>query len=140
MMALELNRVVHLVEDCEADSLAFARALHSIAPDASLLQWKRVGDVLRSLDQSCVRPPGIFFIDLGLPGLDGHQLLRHLREHPQTRLDPVIMMSGSHRESNTVRSFRLGAQGHLLKPVDARKLQQMLHRCLSYWLECSLLP
>ena len=139
-MALEFDRVVHLVEDCEADSLAFARALTSIAPKAQLMLWKRVGDVLRSLEQSCSRPPGIFFIDLGLPGLDGHQLLRHLREHPQTRMDPIIMMSGSHRDSNTVRSFRLGAQGHLLKPVDARELEQKLHRCLSYWLESSLLP
>lgn len=139
-MALQFERVVHLVEDCPADSLAFARALASVAPDAQLVQWRRVGDVLRSLEQTCVRPPGIFFIDLGLPGLDGHQLLRHLREHPQTRLDPIIMMSGSHRDSNTVRSFRFGAQGHLLKPVDLQDLQQMLHRCLSYWLGCSLLP
>lgn len=139
-MLLEFDRVVHLVEDCEADSLAFGRALARVAPTAQLVRWRRVGEVMRGLEQSCVRRAGIFFIDLGLPGLDGHQLLRYLRENPRTRFDPVIMMSGAQRQSNTQRSFRLGAQGHLLMPTDGRRLPQMLHRCLSYWLESSLLP
>lgn len=139
-MTLDFSRIVHLVEDSDSDALTFTRALSRVAPTAQLVRWKRVGEVLRNLEGACVRSPGIYFIDLELPGLDGHQLLRHLRDNAQTRFDPVIMMSGSHRDYTTQRSFRMGAQGHLLKPVDASALPQMLHCCLSYWLVTSLLP
>lgn len=139
-MTLDFSRIVHLVEDSDADALTFTRALSRVAPTAQCLRWKRVGEVLRNLEGSCVHTPGIYFIDLELPGLDGHQLLRHLREDARTRFDPVIMMSGSHRDFTTLRSFRLGAQGHLLKPVDSTALPALLGRCLSYWLEASLLP
>lgn len=77
--------------------------------------------------------PMVVILDIRLPKMDGWGVLQRLREHPQTKKMPVIMVSGSlfNKECETAR--QLGANACISKPVRIQDLHQAMTECKVAW-------
>tara|TARA_R110001599_G_scaffold353676_1_gene595172 strand:- start:213835 stop:216879 length:3045 start_codon:yes stop_codon:yes gene_type:complete len=79
-----------------------------------------------ALDLGLATAPDIFLLDLGLPEMDGNELARALRAHPQTAGATLIAITGYGMESDKERALEAGFNHHFAKPIDAAKLIALL--------------
>lgn len=76
----------------------------------------------------------LVLLDLNLPGGSGFDLLKRIRTSPATSTVPVIVLTGSHEESDIRRAALLGANGYLVKPDEPEALLQIVKTIHDYWL------
>jgi CheY-like chemotaxis protein len=76
-------------------------------------------------------PPDLLLLDLQMPGLDGLEVLRILRERKVCQGMPVVVLTGEDDDHYVARARELGAVGYLLKPVRARDLSVKVERVLA---------
>jgi signal transduction histidine kinase len=81
-----------------------------------------VSDGQSALAAARARPPDLLLSDVLMPGLDGFGLLRRLRDDPQTRTVPVVMLSAQAGEEAMLEGLGEGADDYLSKPFSARDL------------------
>ena len=79
-------------------------------------------------------PPRLVLLDLQLPRIDGFEVLRRLRERPQTRLVPVVILSSSLEREDLATSYALGANSYIRKPVDFAEFIVTAGQLGEYWL------
>lgn len=77
--------------------------------------------------------PAVVLLDLKLPKLDGLGVLKQLRSEERTRYLPVVIMTSSGQESDSVASYRLGANGYVRKPVEFGEYVQVVGSVGTYW-------
>jgi CheY-like chemotaxis protein len=70
--------------------------------------------------------PELALLDIGLPGLDGHELGRRLRALPELEHIQLVALTGYGQASDRERSTRAGFQAHLVKPVDLTAIQRLV--------------
>jgi CheY-like chemotaxis protein len=73
-------------------------------------------------------PPDVVLLDIGLPGLDGYEVARQIREQSRQKPPFLIAITGYGQEEDRRRSHEAGIDLHLLKPVDPEKLHELLDR------------
>jgi two-component system response regulator len=78
--------------------------------------------------------PQLVLLDLKLPRIDGLEVLRRLREDDRTRTLPVIVLTSSTREEDLVRSYRLGANAYVRKPVEFGEFLEATRQLGMFWL------
>lgn len=75
--------------------------------------------------------PRVILLDIGMPGMDGYELARRVRERPELRDVSLVVLSGWNQQADQARSRALGIEHHLVKPVDIQELERVLSRiCL----------
>ena len=72
----------------------------------------------------------LILLDLGLPGMNGFDLLRQFKESPETQAIPVIVLTAWNRTSDKLRGFELGAVDYLTKPFESAELRARLRAAL----------
>lgn len=77
--------------------------------------------------------PRLILLDLKLPRFDGLQLLSQLKSDERTRRIPVVVLTSSREESDIQRSYDLGANSFIVKPVDYREFSEVVSRLGYYW-------
>ena len=78
--------------------------------------------------------PAVVLLDLKLPKIDGLEVLRRLRAAPRTRLLPVVVLTTSREEQDLIKSYSLGANSYIVKPVDFDKFIEAVGKLGLYWL------
>jgi two-component system response regulator len=78
--------------------------------------------------------PAIVLLDLKLPKIDGLEVLRRVRTDEQTRLIPVAVLTSSKEDSDLLRSYQLGANSYIRKPVDFPQFTEAVRQLGLYWL------
>jgi two-component system response regulator len=78
--------------------------------------------------------PALVLLDLNLPGINGHEVLRRLRERPATRRVPVVVMTTSDDDADVLRSYDLGVNSYVRKPVEFRDFTSLVQQLGLYWL------
>ena len=73
----------------------------------------------------------VAILDLGLPGMDGHEVARRLRGRPESERALIVALTGWGQESDRKRSSEAGFDRHLVKPVDPEALRGLLERAES---------
>jgi CheY-like chemotaxis protein len=76
------------------------------------------------------RPLDLILLDLGLPGINGFELLRQLKEDPETQAIPVIVLTAWNSTTDKLRGFELGAVDYLTKPFEPAELRARLRAVL----------
>ncbi|MER3423287.1 MAG: two-component system response regulator, partial [Nitrospiraceae bacterium] len=62
--------------------------------------------------------PRMILLDLKMPPVDGHYVLRQIRANPYTRTVPVVVLTSSREERDVFRTYQLGINSYIVKPVD----------------------
>ena len=84
--------------------------------------------------------PKMVLLDLKMPKLDGVDVLRAMKAEEQTRGVPVVIMTSSHEESDLIKSYRLGVNSYVVKPVDFDKFAEVVTEVGLYWMVCNKTP
>lgn len=83
-------------------------------------------DGASALEQARIFSPEIVFLDIGLPGMSGHEVARALRAEHSDRAMVLIALSGYGEDEDAERSMASGFDHHILKPVDIDTLQSFI--------------
>lgn len=78
--------------------------------------------------------PQVVLLDLKLPKIDGLEVLRTLRATERTALLPVVVLTSSVEEQDLVRSYSLGANSYVRKPVDFNQFAEAIRQLGLYWM------
>ncbi|NUP13213.1 MAG: response regulator [Polyangiaceae bacterium] len=78
--------------------------------------------------------PEVVLLDLKLPKLDGHQVLRRMRADERTKRIPVVVLSSSAERQDVLTSYELGANSFVRKPVDFTDFLDLARLLAAYWL------
>lgn len=136
-----MTRIILLVEDNASDEkltvLAFKQCGVQneivVARDgAEALDYLFVSGKFASRDPSI--EPVLTLLDLKLPRIDGLEVLRRLRADERTRLLPVVVLTSSKEEEDVVRSYSLGANAYVRKPVDFAEFAAAAKTLGLFWL------
>ena len=137
-----------LMADDDADDRDFARDalaesrlandLHCVQDGEELLEYlDRRG---RYAAPANAPRPGLILLDLNMPRMDGREALRAIKDHPDLRQIPVVILTTSKAEEDIYRSYDLGANSFITKPVTFASLVEVMRGLGRYWLEIVDLP
>lgn len=85
-------------------------------------------------DQKLSQRPKLVLLDLKLPRLDGHEVLKRIKGDPRTAAIPVVMLTSSGEERDVMRTYEIGANSYIIKPVDFEQFTEAVRDIGKYWL------
>lgn len=136
-----MNKSILLVEDNPEDVRLTKRALkrNHIANELVVLTdgVEALDYLIRASSAGSGQPgslPAVILLDLKLPRMDGLELLKAIRGHEQIRRLPVIILTSSKEEQDILKSYDLGANSYVRKPVDFEQFIEAMHCLGLYWL------
>jgi len=145
MTGLELVEIL-LVEDNPTDAELTMRALRRTNL-ANNVVWVKDGaealDFVYSRGKYADRADGtpkLILLDLKLPKIDGIEVLRELKTDSKTKVIPVVMLTSSEEERDLVKSYRLGVNSYIVKPVDFEKFLETVSQVGFYWSLMNKIP
>ena len=101
---------------------------------AALAHLRRQGDAADA------PRPDLVILDLNLPKVDGHEVLAAMRQDPDLRRIAVAVLTTSASEADVVRTYDLGANCYLTKPVDMEQFMRVIQAVDEFWLGMVRLP
>ena len=84
--------------------------------------------------------PGLILLDLNMPRKDGREALEEIKSDPDLRSIPVVVLTTSKAEEDIVRSYDLGVNSFITKPVTFEGLVEVVKTLGKYWIEIVALP
>lgn len=77
--------------------------------------------------------PAVLLLDLKMPRVDGLEALRLIRENPDFKLMPIVILTSSREEADLVKGYQLGANGYVVKPVDFDQFISAVSQLGVFW-------
>ncbi len=84
--------------------------------------------------------PGLIFLDIEMPGMDGQECLRRIRSNPAFKEIPIVMMTGVSDEAEMQRAAANGANSYTIKPANAEQFLKTVLASTNYWLTVHQYP
>jgi CheY-like chemotaxis protein len=133
-------KLILLVEDDPDHELLTIRALQK----SNIANEVRVAhDGAEALDllfgEEALQPQ-VVLLDLKLPKVDGLEVLRRIRESERTRMLPVVILTSSDEERDLVRSYQIGVNSYIRKPVNFSDFAEATRQLGMYWLVLNECP
>jgi len=136
-----MNKVILLVEDNSSDEKLTLLAFKKCGVSNEVVVARDGEEALDYLfgtgshagrDTRVV--PTVVLLDLGLPRIDGHEVLRRIRADARTKLLPVVILTSSKEDEDVARGYALGANAYVRKPVDFVEFSQAARTLGLFWL------
>lgn len=115
-----------------------ANDLHFVRDGEELLEYLR--GVGRYADPNDCPRPGLILLDLNMPRKDGREALVEIKADPALRSIPVVVLTTSEAEEDILRSYNLGANAYITKPVTFESLVAIMKALGRFWFEIVELP
>jgi CheY-like chemotaxis protein len=77
--------------------------------------------------------PVVMLLDLKMPKVDGLEVLRQIKGDPKLKVLPIVMMTSSREEQDLVRSYQLGVNSYVVKPVKFNEFMESVRQLSVYW-------
>ena len=134
------GRLILLVEDDPDHELLTIRALKksNIANDIHVA--RDGAEAIEILFGDSPIKPQVVLLDLKLPKVEGLEVLRRIRETKETRMLPVVVLTSSDEERDVVRSYQLGVNSYIRKPVNFNDFAEATRQLGMYWLVLNECP
>ncbi|WP_394003174.1 response regulator [Luteimonas sp. WGS1318] len=113
------NPIVHVEDGVEAIDYLFRRGKFADRPE---------GD------------PAVLLLDIKMPRMDGLEVLKQLRDHETLKRMPVVILSSSREESDLARSWDLGVNAYVVKPVDVDQFFDAVRTLGKFWAVLNEVP
>jgi two-component system response regulator len=132
-------RTILLVEDSDADAEMTIDALRQAKLANPIVH---VEDGVEALDYLFARGdfagkangiPAVVLLDIKMPRMDGLEVLRRMREDEHLKRVPVVILSSSREESDLARSWDLGVNAYVVKPVDVNQFFEAVRTLGQFW-------
>lgn len=78
-------------------------------------------------------PPVVVLLDLKMPKVDGLEVLRTIKQDPQLRALPVVMLTSSREERDLVESYKVGVNAYVVKPVEFQRFVHAIKDLGAFW-------
>lgn len=136
-----------VAEDSDEDFAVFQRFMKRLNVQNPIYRCSNGDEVLDYLyqegdyeDESDAPRPSVILLDLNLPGLDGRELLKHIKQDESFRKIPIVVFTTSSNPDDVELCYQRGANGYLIKPVGTPELQQTIQSFVKFWLETNTPP
>ncbi len=142
------NSVVILMADDDEDDRLMAKEafnevklinhFHMVENGEELMDYlRRKG---KYADPAVSPRPGLILLDLNMPRKDGRQALAEIKADPSLRQIPIVVLTTSKAEEDILRSYDLGVNSFIAKPVTFEQLVVIMKTLTKYWFEIVELP
>lgn len=116
----------------------FTNELFFVSDGVELMQFlTRQGEYT---DEERFPRPGIIFLDLNMPRKDGWEALAEIKQHPELRSIPVVVLTTSNSERDILRTYESGANCYITKPISFDQLLQIVRSFGQFWLQIASIP
>jgi len=136
-----------IAEDDNDDFLLFKEAFEELKLSNKLYRVKNGEELLDFLrhqgayqDADDVPRPALILLDLNMPKMDGREALQEIKRDPELLSIPVVVLTTSKAEEDIMRSYSLGVNSYIKKPVTFQELLDVLKVLKHYWFEIVELP
>ena len=127
------KKIILLVEDNPDDEALTLRALKRSHITNEVVVAHDGAEALDILFQKNLGP-ALVVLDLKLPKVDGLEVLRRIRAEEQTKRLPVVIFTSSKEEQDLIKSYSLGTNSYIRKPVDFTQFAEAVRQVGLYWL------
>ena len=114
------NRLIHIDDGAEALDFLFCRGKYA--------------------ENSRTSNPKLILLDIKLPKVSGHEILQQIRENENLRMIPVVVLTSSHEEADMIRSYKLGVNSYIVKPVNFEAFSKAIDDLGMYWMILNKIP
>ena len=112
--------------------------LHFVEDGEELMDYLRRRGRYRNLNGEPL--PGLILLDLNMPRKDGREALKEIKADPELRRLPIVVLTTSKAEEDILRSYDLGVNSYITKPVTFKSLVELVKVLGQYWFEVVKLP
>jgi two-component system, response regulator len=126
-----------LTEDAFSEN-RLANQLHCVEDGEELMDYLHRRGKYESLRHDPL--PGLILLDLNMPRKDGREALKEIKADPGLRRIPIVVLTTSKAEEDIVRSYDLGVNSYVTKPVTFKSLVELIKVLGRYWFEVVELP
>jgi CheY-like chemotaxis protein len=136
-----------IVEDSDEDFEVLRRFLQKssmvvsssrcVNGEQALAFLYRIGKYQERQSSPC---PSLIILDLNLPGTDGRDVLRRVKQDNKLKTIPVVIFTTSSNPKDIEECYEYGANGYIVKPLNFDQLKQVISTLLDYWLQVIALP
>ncbi|MEC8850037.1 MAG: response regulator [Pseudomonadota bacterium] len=143
---IDVGKSILIVEDNPADFFACERSLRKAGLANPIVHCETGEDALDyfagkgRFEQVGPGKPGVVLLDINLPGINGTDVLKVIKNDPNRRRIPVVMLTTSSDERDIELAYQHGANSYVQKPVDLDGFMQAIQRLKDYWFELVILP
>ncbi len=141
------NELLLVVEDSNDDFRMLQRLMQRMEVRNPIIRCVNGDEALDFLSQAgsykgsdAVTKPSVILLDLNLPGLDGRDVLERLKQDGSLKEIPIVVFTTSSNPKDVEFCYQKGANGYLVKPMEADELQKTVQAFVDYWLEANIPP
>lgn len=149
----DLNHpVVVLIEDSDEDFYTFLRIIEKFFQEEKIpapYNFLRFEDGDEALDYLLREGeyesldgifPAVILLDLNLPGTDGREIIKSIKQTPKLRMLPIVVLTTSSSPHDIQSCYNYGANSYILKPMGISEMQETVKILFKYWFQMTLLP
>lgn len=139
-MASIKEPTVLLLDDDNDDRYLIRTAMRDSEINMNLIEFSDAHEAWAYLARCSDEMPKLIVLDLNMPELNGFEFLKLLRSSTKTKLTPVVVYTTSTDNSDLMRSYELGANSFVVKPLGYQDIQRVFKQISEFWLNTALAP
>jgi CheY-like chemotaxis protein len=142
-----MNNLILFVEDNDEDFQAFSRIIKELGINENIVRTCDGDEALDYLytrgkyeNLTTVTRPAIIFLDLNLPGTNGLEVIKEIKQDDRLKNIPIIVLTTSSRLQDIETCYTYGANSYVTKPMGIKELRETIANCYQYWFKTVILP